>query len=372
MRNLASIQKIEDVQPIVGKDRIDLARVLGWTVVVQKGQFKPGDLAVYIEIDSVLPEKPEFEFLRPKKFHIKTMKLRDGDGNRVLSQGILFPLSILKDRPDRYYIGDDVTNEIGVVHYDEYGDATEEKTEGKGNPIRDFLFKHKLTRPLAYKLFAGTKRVKSGFPEFVAKTDETRIQNIPQILENNDHLYVGREKIDGQSGTFFLKKQYHLLKFLPPKYDFGVCSRNRRLFDEDNSSFWSVARKYNLRKVLEDLLYDDDWVCIQGEVVGPGIQGNKYDLKDYDLYCFNLIYPAGKEQCFMAEKELAEHGLKWAPLVYDNIKLPKTVDEVLALADGKSALHDTPREGIVFRNYENGNCQSFKAISNQFLLEHNL
>lgn len=116
------------------------------------------------------------------------------------------------------------------------------------------------------------------------------------------------------------------------------------------------------------MIGDHDWVCIQGEVVGPKIQGNKYNLSAVDMYCFNLIYPSGKVKCLEAESAVGKHGLKWAPLVTDDYEMPDTVDEVLTFATGKSALCDILREGVVFRNYDAD--ISFKAVSPEFLIRH--
>lgn len=363
MRKLASIQQIQNVHPIEGKDRIVLAEVLGWTVIVQKSEYQPGDKCIYVEVDSVLPEKPEFEFLRSKNFRIKTMKM-----GGVLSQGICFPLSILP--PGNYELGDDVTDIIGVKKYDEYADEVATDNKNPKSPLRQFMFRRQITRPLAKLIWTPTKRERDGFPDFVAKTDETRIQNIPHILENKEIKWVGREKIDGQSGTFFLRRVKNPIPFLRDRFDFGVCSRNRRLLKPDGSSFWYVAEKYDIRNVLEVLIENHEWVCIQGEVIGPKIQGNKYKVDEPDLYCFNLIYPTGKVPCWKAEAMLWLQGLQWAPMVVGNYVLPDTVQEVLDFATGESALHPTLREGIVFRNYETH--QSFKAVSNEFLLKHKL
>lgn len=364
MRNLASIQEIRAIHPIDGKDRIVLAEVLGWTVIVQKSEYAVGDKCVYVEIDSVLPEKPEFEFLRPKKFRIKTMKM-----GGVLSQGICFPLSILPD--GEYQVGDDVTQLLGVTKYDEYQDEPQAKQTESRNPLRAFLFRHRLTRPLARLIWQGTKRENHGFPEFVSKTDETRIQNMPHLLEDKKPVWIGREKIDGQSGTFFLKKTNGLFG---PKYDFGVCSRNNRLMKPDNSSYWYVAQRYHIRYVLMELLKGPyaghDWICIQGECIGPKVQGNKYHVSEPDLYCFNLILPTGKVPCAFAESLLGEYGIKWVPLVTAQYALPDTIPEILDYATGQSALYPTLREGIVFRDYKTG--RSFKAVSPDFLLKHGL
>lgn len=364
MRHLASIQQIHSIHPIEGKDRIVLAEVLGWTVIVQKSEYAVGDKCVYIEIDSVLPEKPEFEFLRSKKFRIKTMKM-----GGVLSQGICFPLSILPEGD--YQVGDDVTQILGVTKYDEYQEEEQTKQTASRNPLRSFMFRHRLTRPLARLIWQGTKRETRGFPDFVSKTDETRIQNMPHLLEDKLTMWVGREKIDGQSGTFFLKKTGGLFG---SKYDFGVCSRNNRLMKPDNSSYWHVAKRYDIERVLKTLMKgvfsNCDWVCIQGECIGPKVQGNKYHVGEPDLYCFNLITSKGVVPCSFAEELVGAHGLKWVPLVVSDYVLPDTVPEVLADATGQSALYPTLREGIVFRNYEAG--KSFKAVSPDFLLKYGL
>lgn len=286
----------------------------------------------------------------------------------VLSQGICFPLSILPDKD--YEVGDDVTDVLGIKKYDEYFDEIKQETRQVKSPLRQFMFRHRLTRPIAKLIWMPTKRERDAFPDFVFKTDETRIQNIPHILANKDVKWVGREKIDGQSGTFFLRRIKNPIPFLPDKYDFGVCSRNRRLMTDDGSAFWTVAKRYNLRKVLQEMICESEWVCIQGEVIGPKVQGNKYHVTEPDLYCFNLIYPGRKVPCETAQVTVGMHGLNWVPLVVKDYTLPDTVSELLDFATGQSALYPDLREGIVFRNYETG--QSFKAVSNDFLLKHKL
>ncbi len=336
---------------------------MGWQVIVQKDEYKPGDKCVYVEVDSVLPDKPEFEFLRKKDFRIKTMKM-----GGVISQGICFPLSILP--PGEYKVGDDVTDIIGIKKYDEYVEEKSRDDQPVKSPLRRFMFRHTLTRPLARLIWTKDRSRSDAFPDFVSKTDETRIQNIPHILKNKDVKWVGREKIDGQSGTFFLRRIKNSIPFLPDRYDFGVCSRNRRLPVNDGSSFWQIAERYHLRDVLMELICGQEWVCIQGEVIGPKIQGNKYHLDKTDMYCFNLIYPGRKVDCETAEEIVGMYGLKWVPMVVKDYTLPDTVSELLDFATGESALYPDLREGIVFRNYRTG--QSFKAVSNDFLLKHKL
>jgi tRNA-binding EMAP/Myf-like protein len=190
MRKLASIKQISEIHPIPERDRIELAIVDGWQVIVQKNEYKPGDKTIFVEIDSILPEKPEFEFLRSKKFRIKTMKMRG-----TLSQGICFQLSLLpQDR--EYNFEDDVTDILGIKKYEPDEDNivdNESKIDSKkyNHPIFQFLFKFFFFRNLLLP-----KKQNKGFPDFISKTDETRIQNMPFILQNKDIKFVEREKID--------------------------------------------------------------------------------------------------------------------------------------------------------------------------------
>jgi RNA ligase (TIGR02306 family) len=212
------------------------------------------------------------------------------------------------------------------------------------------------------------KKQSKGFPSFISKTDETRIQNLPFLLKKKDLIFVGREKVDGQSGTFFLKREKKRFPWQKKAFDFGVCSRNNRLLTPDSSSYWSVARRYQIKDALLGLIGDHEWVAIQGECVAPKVQGNKYKVDKPDLYCFNLIYPSGMVPCEEAEIMVGEYGLKWVPMVYKAYTLPDSVEQVLQDATGKSKLYDTAREGVVFRNYKHG--ISFKAVSPDFLIQH--
>ncbi|HIE27970.1 TPA: hypothetical protein EYP66_11855 [Candidatus Poribacteria bacterium] len=161
-RALAHIERIRSIEPIEGADRIEKSTILGWEVVIRKEEFKVGDLVVYIEIDSILPEREEFEFLRDRKFRIKTVRLRG-----QVSQGIAFPLSIL---PDGIQIeeGLDVTEALNI---------------------------HKYEPPIPAQL-SGV--VKGAFPSFIPKTDETRIQSVPDVLvRHKGKVFFISEKLDG-------------------------------------------------------------------------------------------------------------------------------------------------------------------------------
>lgn len=358
VRHLASIRKIDQILPIEGKDRIVLAIVDGWSVIVRKDEFSAGDLCVYIEIDSVLPEKPEFEFLRGKGFRIKTMKMAG-----CISAGICFPLSILPIGD--YHFGDDVTDVLGIKQYTptmDTGDLPAESERRKRYPR--FLMRMAWFRRIVLNRI---KCWNTGFPSFLRKTDETRIQNIPHVLDDREKEWIATEKIDGQSGSFALVKRKKRFPFERNHYDFIVCSRNRQLCVRDNSSYWRVAEKYHIEDVLKNLIGNADWVAIQGECIGPKIQGNKYHVTDFDLFVFNLIYPTGRMGSLTAKAAVEKRGLKFVPIL-EKMRLPETVDEVLQYAHGKSAIGDTLREGVVFRSLDGR--ESFKAVDPLYLIKY--
>lgn len=351
MRKLASIQIIEWIAPIEGKDRIELAGVQGWQVIVQKNEYAVGDKTVFCEIDSVFPDLPKYEFLRKNKFRIRTIKM-----GGVLSQGICFPLSVLPKGGD-YDLYDDVTEQMGIVQYVGTLDKEpEQKVFKKKNFVIKFLFRFKF-----FRMFMTRKQQRRGFPEFISKTDEVRLQNIPHILDNKEIKYTVTEKIDGTLGTFFLKKNKR-------KYEFGVCSRNLRLYDDDNSVYWQVAKKYKLREALEDLIGKSDFVVLQGEIIAPKVQENKYKVAEPDVYMFNLIYPDGKEDSITGALTLLMYDLKWVPILATDFMLLDTVNGMLGLADGSSNIAPVPREGLVLRNHKKN--ISFKVVSPEFLIKN--
>jgi RNA ligase (TIGR02306 family) len=351
MRKLASIQTVNAVEPIPNADAIEKIRVLGWWVVSKKGDHKPGDRIVYCEIDSLLPERPEFEFLRassfklaqtdatgatvlPSGFRIKTVKLRG-----QVSQGICFPLSILPPgTPDEE--GADVTDQLGVLKWEP---------------------------PLPVGM--GGK-VKGGFPGFLPKTDETRVQVLEAALQRHrGKTFYVTEKLDGTSFTAFLRQG-----------EFGICSRNLWMDETDESNVLarvakSLKLEEKLRAAREKLGHD---IAIQAEVIGPGIQKNKYALKEVTLRVFSVLNVDTYRLVDYPVKlaALAEMGLDAVPQL-GTIMLTHTVDELVAFAEGTSVLNpQVQREGVVLRllveEYDEdiGGRLSFKAINPKFLLKY--
>lgn len=340
-RKLASIRRIAEIREIEGADNIVCAVVDGWTLVTQKSNgFKEGDLVVYFEIDSVLPEREEFEFLRDRcyvseknsvngaGFRLKTIRLRG-----VYSQGLILPINTLYAAllgTNDWREGQDLTEVLGVVKYE---------------------------KPLPAQL-AGVAR--GNFPSFVRKTDQERIQNCFNKLKHkwNDHEWEVTIKLDGSSFTAYFNKEDDR---------FGVCSRNLDLQETEGNAFWQVARKYGLEKKMDAY---GRAMAIQGELVGPGIQGNKEGLAELDMYVFD-IWDIDR-QVYLGEHERRNIckvlGLNHVPIVDSRFSARDlSLDDILEMADGPS-LKAKLREGLVFKSLNDPNV-SWKAISNKWLLK---
>lgn len=351
MRKLASIQTVNAVEPIPNADAIEKIRVLGWWVVVKKGEHQPGDKLVYCEIDSLLPERPEFEFLRassfkpaqtdvtgavtlPAGFRIKTVRLRG-----QVSQGICFPLSVLPPSAPAEE-GADVTDLLGVLKWEP---------------------------PLPVGMGG---RVKGPFPGFIPKTDETRIQVLETVLERHrGKTFYVTEKLDGTSFTAFLRQG-----------EFGICSRNLWMDEADETNVLvrvakSMRLEEKLRTARERLGHD---LAIQAEVIGPGIQKNKYALPAVTLRVFSVLNVDAYKLLDHAESLslLAGTELESVPQL-GTLVLDHNVDQLVAFSEGPSALNPKiQREGVVLRplaeefDEDIGGRLSFKVINPKFLLKY--
>ena len=339
-RKLATIRKISELRGIEGADKIELAIVDGWQVVVAKDvEHKVGNKVVYCEIDSFLPIRDEFEFLRKSSykkmgdqegFRLKTIKLRG-----QVSQGLILPIGVLPvaqfasahDLPE----GMDVTEMLGIVKYEP---------------------------PIPAEL---SGKVKGLFPSFIPKTDEERIQNLTKEYDEwkyqSKHQFYVTEKLDGSSATYYIKDG-----------EFGVCSRNLELLETEGNTFWKVARELNLE---ENMKATGKNISLQGELIGEGIQGNPYKIKGQTVRFFTGFDIDKYKRIPFPELivMLADMGLQSVPVLNKEFgfMLPETVEDMLKYAEDKSVLNDkTEREGVVIRSMDG--TISFKAISNKFLL----
>ena len=344
MRQLATIQKIAKLDAIPNADKIEVATILGWKAVVGKGEFKVGDLVIYCEIDSILPDAPMFEHMRKHKFRVKTIRLRG-----QISQGLVLNLnSIAQHLAEGVYKveeGQDVTDLLQITKYE----------------------------PVIPAQLAG--KVKGNFPSFIPKTDETRVQVLQPLLDK----YKGKmcyitEKLDGSSVTFYWYNG-----------EFGVCSRNLELKEESGNSMWKWARENKLQEMMESV--DRETIggfqfAIQGEIVGPGINGNNLKLPETTVYFFNAYdikrgeYICGdglSELCAMLEVEMV-------PVVEEHYTLDNDIDKLVSMATIKSKLNPNAwAEGIVIRPGEeivdndimnlHHNRVSFKVINPEYLLK---
>lgn len=366
-RRLAHIEKIEALLPIEGADKIEVAEVLGWQCVVKKGEFKVGDVVIYVEVDSVMPEVPEFEFLRERKFRVRTIKLRG-----QVSQGLVLPLGDLSDRYNKgkLHIGDDVSELIGIKKHLPPSEREEIRQEFVE---RGRLAKYMRRYSFFRKFFLKSKD--KSLPYWVSKTDEERIQNIGHVLSNypDCSVYV-TEKVDYQSVTFtgkYLPRYNGILgRLFPKKYKFIVCSRNFQVFDKA-SLYWRVAEKYK----IEQILTENPNLTIQGEQGSTNVQGNKYGIKEPKLWVFNIIDHERRYHFDYNEMGnfCEKYGLTPVPLlsVCKLSDIGSSVRDVVEYSRGKSVIANIDREGVVVRCIEGGKKKlSFKAINPDFLLKY--
>lgn len=332
MRKMATIRKIDSLHPIVGADAIECAVVGGWTCVVKKNEYTAGDLAVYLEIDSWVPtelapflskgkEPREFEGIKGER--LRTVKLRG-----QLSQGLLLNLDSAIPQTNSFAEGDDVSELLNIVKWE---------------------------RPMNAQL-AGIAR--GNFPSLIPKTDQERAQNLTkEIKAAQAMLFEVTEKLEGSSMTCYLIDGV-----------FGVCSRNLDLKETEGNTFWEVARRDGIEEKMR-AVGDGDW-AIQGELIGPGIQGNIYKLSAPEFRVFDVYnVQAGKYVEPVYRRALIDRmGLNHVPvLLIDKDLGVGSVEELLQWAEGKSKIGKTEREGIVFKQIDGG--MTFKVISNKYLLK---
>lgn len=312
VRKLASVQYVHDVWPIEGADKIECIGVLGWRCVAKKGEFRVGDLCVYFEIDSFLPVDERFEFLRSScyresdfmgcGFRLKTQKFRG-----QVSQGLALPLFILGE--GEWHIGDNVTELLGVRKWE-----VEERATSSGTIV-------------------------AALPDGVPKTEETRIQAEPGLLEEFEGVpYYITTKMDGTSVSVFRIGGR-----------FGVCGHNYEYADDGKCSAWEWMKSHQIEQRLAGAGLDN--VALQGEFCAAGIQGNPLKLQYPEWYVFTVVDVAARRRLGMqdTQKLCDELGLSMVPIEEQGDSLPYgTVEELLERARGHYS-SGSVKEGIVVR-----------------------
>ena len=345
MRKLASVQRIWNIEPIEGADRIELAHVLGWQCVVNKGQFQPMDLAVYFEVDSFLPIAPEYEFLRASSyrktdimgegFRLRTMKFRG-----QISQGLLLPVAAFPEIPSDVELGTDVTEQLGIRKWE-----IEERITTGGTMI-------------------GT------LPYDVPHTDETRVQAEPDLIQDFSGLeYYISTKMDGSSHSVSVDEN-----------GFHVTGHNYEYKDDGNSPFYELVKSVGLQQKMESFAVENGLKAftIQGELCAPGIQKNRLKLTKPEWYVFT-IRENGKRAGLERMLEICDRlQLNRVPIEEVGIDLPRkypNIEALLERADGNYP-NGGKKEGIVIRPTEPVYCEricaelSMKVVSNKYLLKN--
>ena len=402
-RELAYVVLIDGIEPIPGYDRVEHAIVGGWRVIVQKDQFKVGDPAIYFEIDSRVPSDKEcFAFLEKRNYKVKTLKMcktisqgllmhaRDfgwdvcgvGAGGQKTQQGIVEQDGTLHMPNDESRF---LTQKLGVTYADEednarkaapidkYKKMTQRRPHIFKQPWARWMMRHEWGRKVMFFFFGKKKDKKNGWPSWVQKTDEERIENMPFVLQNKDPWIV-TEKVDGSSTTFTMRRG----KF--KKKDFYVCSRNVCLDSVDKpcyydtNIYWEMAQKYHMFEVLSkllDFMPAAEWVTIQGETYGEGVQRNTYGLNSHDFMAFNLITSDKGRWNSCDMKNLLENrfNIPCVPILDAKYILPDTVEELRAYVNSQpSTINGEIKEGIVCRSPDG--IHSFKCVSPEYLLKY--
>lgn len=344
-RKLASIKKITEIRPIQEADAIECAIVGGgWPVVVKKGEFNVGDLALYAEIDSWIPTslapflskgKEPKEYNGIKGERLKTVKLRG-----QVSQGLLLP----------------VTEALQKEFSHSFMSFEGARGLQDGDDLTEMLGIQKWEAPTPACL---SGQVRGNFPSFIPKTDQERVQSIGEKLHKFSNIeFEVTEKLEGTSCTMYF-------------YDgeLNVCSRNLNLKYEDRSTYWQVAKSLGIEEKLSSP--DFKSLAIQGEILGPKVQGNIYKLSKFNLLVFDVFdFSEGRYLPSNQRLQLCDKfGIDHVPVIDVRTICGLTVEDIVSMADGVSQLNaNTLREGIVFKSV----CgrHNFKSVSNEYLLKH--
>lgn len=355
MRKLVTIRKIDSLAPIPDADAIECAILDGWTVVVKKGEFVAGQKVFFFEVDSVLPIKSQFEFLRKscyvkndliEGFRLKTVRLRG-----QISQGLVLPLDEfeINELDDCLYFHD---KPLGPEAYD--------------SDWSEFMGVVKWEPPVPAQM---SGQVKGNFPSLIQKTDQERANNFSRYIfeEWADHSYEVTMKLDGSSMTV-----YNI------GGDTGVCSRNLDLKVSDENADNTFV-KFFLESGLKDFMErHGTGLALQGELMGPGVQGNREKLNKHMFYLFNVqlvdrgeFMDADDRLALFEVIKKAGVAIEHVPVLHKDVKISDLgITDFRALmdyAEGPSINHPI-REGLVYKSNLDPRI-SFKTISEQFLLK---
>ena len=391
-RELAYVARVTEIVPIEGADRVEVAKIQGWTCMVAKGAFQVGDLGVFFEADSKVPEKEPFLFMEKRHYKVKVQKFFKGT---VISDGLLMSFADFGWKDGKYAEGDFLTKELGIT----YAEAEDNKRKANSsdkykkmaqrhpkifqNPIIKKIYKTNFGKKVLFLFFGKKKDKKGGWPvgrfPGVSKTDQERCENMTWVLSDKTPFIV-TQKCDGTSGTFILERKGK------KKFEFYVCSRNVRMespaqecFYGNNNYYWDAAIKYDIENKMKQYLLTHPnitFVCWQGEICGPGIQKNPQSLSELHLFCFHWTDSLnGRIDIREAKKYWDAFNMETVPIVSEEYIMPDDFEDFKKTADGYydpsvcEGNTECPREGFVYYKTTEPTF-SFKNVSREYLLKH--
>lgn len=416
VRELAYLVQIDDIKPITGADNVECAEVGGWTVMVRKGAFQAGDIGIYFEVDSRLPQKEAFEFMAAKNYRVKIQRYTFGGKNKegFYSQGLLMhpddfgwtvgSIFVEDTNNNKHYLDDEtkfLTTQLGVT----YASAADNERKSGGvdkyklmasrnsklfkKPFIKWLYQYKLGKQLLFLLFGkqtnkyvNAKKFPVGKFEGVTITDVERCENIPNLLMDKTPL-IKTYKCDGSSTTFILERKPR------GKYEFYVCSRKVRMLspeqatyfkEADTNYYWEAAEKYGIEMKMRKYLEDHphlSFVCWQGELVHPKIQGNPHKVTEPHIFFFHMITSDshGKMDIREAKQVWDYFNLESVPIVCDMYTLPNNMEEFKRSAEAFyppevcEGNTNCPAEGFVYYDTTEPN-RYFKNVARSYWLKH--
>lgn len=402
-RELAYVARVTEILPIEGADRVEIAKINGWTCLVAKGAFKVNDLGIFFEADAKVPEKEPFLFMEKRHYKVKVQKFFKGT---VISDGLLMSFEdfggyVSDDKMSgimlnkKYKEGDFLTKELGVTYAEAEDNKRKANSEDKykrmaqrhgklfaKQPFR-WLMKRSWGKKLLFLFFGKKRDKKNAWPDGrfpgVARTDQERVENMTWILQDKTPFIV-TQKCDGSSGTYILERKGK------NKFEFYVCSRNVRMASKEQECFygshnyyWEVAEKYDIENKMKAWLNSvpgRDWVCWQGEICAPGIQKNPHNLSETHFYCFHWTDNVnGRRDIRDAIVDWKSYNMETVPIVCDNYIMPDDFEEFKKSADGYymeevcEGHTNCKREGFVYYKTTEPTF-SFKNVSREYLLNH--
>ena len=384
-RELAYIVQVSETKELPNYNNVHYIHVNGWWCVASK-DIKENDLAIYFEIDSLLPkEDKRFSFMERKRYRVKTIKICG-----VLSQGLVLSLAQFPELKN-CKLGDFVTDQLKVQLYEvEIKDPVQ--FTPKVSPLQRALDQHpKLAKfpPVKFLLrfdwfkfllakILVPRKFRIEWPNWLPKTGSERIQNIPQLLEDKSSKWILSEKVDGMSTSFILDERDTYL----------VCSHNVVVYSSKDPSSKDIANgnkyiksnpwlemseKYSMQSILQEIKkeYHLKTVAIQGETYGEGIQKRNYSKKinEHDLAVFHIWFDGKRLPIKQMEDICASHYLKTVTVYSYEYTLPDTVEELVNDVDSrKSSIDDGDIEGFVI--YSQDGKQNYKCVSPSYLVKY--